>query len=123
MNGHVDDQKRALMCVEVRSSLRASAETVEAWIDTAFDGHFVFSSNLIKELGLDTLLETEAILADGSKVALQTYVCYFDLFGEKIATQVIENEGRFPLLGTALMDDLRLVVDFATKKVDLIKAT
>ncbi|MFK7766755.1 MAG: hypothetical protein AB8B55_06000 [Mariniblastus sp.] len=53
---------------------------------------------------------------------MQTYVCYWDWFGEKIATQVIENEGRFPLLGTALMDDLRLVVNFATKKVGLIKA-
>lgn len=86
----------------MRAGLAAGAETVEAWIDTAFDGHFVFSSNLIKELGFDTLVETEAILADGSKVALQTYVCYLDWFGETIAAQVIENEGRFPLLGTAL---------------------
>ena len=123
MNGHVDDQKRALIRVEVQAKLSASPEIVEAWIDTAFDGHFVFSSNLIKELGLDTLVETEAILADGSKVPLQTYVCYLDWFGKTIATQVVENEGRFPLLGTALMGDLRLIVDYGTKTVDLVKAT
>ena len=123
MNGHVDDQKRAIMRVEVQSSLSAGLEPVDAWIDTAFDGHFVFSSNLIKELGLDTLVETEAILADGSKVPLQTYVCYLEWFGKTIAAQVIENEGRFPLLGTALMGDLRLVVDYPAKRVNLIKAT
>ncbi len=123
MNGQVDDQNRALMRVEVQASLSADKKAVDAWIDTAFDGHFVFSSNLIKELGLETLVETEAILADGSKVPLQTYVCYLEWFGKTIAAQVIENEGRFPLLGTALMGDLRLVVDYAAKSVDLIKVT
>ena len=123
MNGYVDDQNRALMRVEVQASLSAGTEPIEAWIDTAFDGHFVFSSNLIKELGLDTLVETEAILADGSKVALQTYVCYLEWFGKTIAAQVIENEGPFPLLGTALMGDHRLVVDYAAKSVELVKAT
>ena len=123
MNGEVDEQNRALVQVEVRASLGASGEMVDAWIDTAFDGHFVFSSNLVKELGLDTLVETDPILADGSKVALQTYVCYLDWFGDRIAAQVIENEGRFPLLGTALMHDLRLVVDYARKTVELFKAT
>ena len=115
MNGYVDDQNRALMRVEFQASLSGGTESIEAWVDTAFDGHFVFSSNLIKELGLDTLVETEAILADGSKVALQTYVCYLEWFGKTIAAQVIENEGRFPLLGTALMGDLRLVVDYVSK--------
>ena len=96
MIGVVDTQRRALVKIPVRSSLGSEAVEVEAWIDTAFDGHFVFSSGLIKEWSLETLVETEAILADGSKVILQTYVCYLDWFGEKIAAQVVENEGRFP---------------------------
>jgi len=102
MNGFVDKNRKALLPVEVRASFKKNGIVVEAWVDTAFDGHFVFSENLIKELELDTLVETEAVLADGSRVVLPTYVCYLDWFGEKIAAQVIANEGKFPLLGTAL---------------------
>jgi hypothetical protein len=37
---------------------------------------------LIERLQLDSLVETEAILADGSKVTLETFVC----FGTGLAT-------------------------------------
>jgi len=119
MKGYVDDNRRALMAVLIGASEESTPVEIEAWLDTAFDGHFVFASSLIKELGLDTLVETEAILADGSIVALQTFVCFVDWFGEKIPAEVFENEGRFPLLGTALMDGRKLLVDFENRSVEL----
>ena len=120
MKGHADKHNRALLTVDVRSSLSSDSAAVEAWVDTAFDGHFVFSAGLIKELALETLVETEAILADGSKVSLQTYVCYIDWFGQKIASQVIENEGKFPLLGTSLLSKQQLRVDYKAKTLELL---
>lgn len=120
MKGTVDGSMRALISVDVKTSLNSRGEQVEAWIDTAFDGHFVFSSGLIKELDLDTLVETEAVLADGSKVVLQTYVCFIEWFGEKIAAQVVANEGRFPLLGTALLAGRLLRIDYDAKTVELV---
>ena len=119
MKGKVDDSMRALIAVDVKSSLSDKVEQVEAWVDTAFDGHFVFSSGLSKELDLDTLVETEAILADGSKVVLQTYVCFIEWFGEKIAAQVVANEGRFPLLGTAMLAGRYLKIDYNANTVEL----
>lgn len=74
MKGRVDKNNRALSKVAVRAELRGTAMTIDAWVDTACDGHFVFSTALIKELGLETLVETEAILADGTKVTLETFV-------------------------------------------------
>jgi len=119
MNGIVDEQRRAMLPVRVRSTLTGDPVETEAWVDTAFDGHFVFSGNLIKELDLETLVETEAILADGSKVVLQTYVCYLNWFGEEVAAQVVQNEGRFPLLGTALLEGKRLTIDYVAKSVEI----
>jgi clan AA aspartic protease len=119
MNGVVDDQRRALLRLPVHQSFGNPSVEIEAWVDTAFDGHFVFSSGLIKELSLETLVETEAILADGSKVVLQTYVCYLTWFGEKVAAQVVENEGRFPLLGTTLLDQRELSIDYAGRTLKL----
>lgn len=119
MNGIVDEDNRALIHVAIRANAEQPTKEVEAWIDTAFDGHFVFSGRIVQQLGLETLAETEAILADGSKVALQTYVCYLDWFGETIAAQVVENEGRFPLLGTGLLADRKLMIDYAKKTIEL----
>ena len=99
--------------------MKKQAVPIEAWIDTAFDGHFVFSSTLIENPGLDTLVETEAILADGTKVTLETFVAYLDWFGEIIPVQVVSNEGQFPLLGTALLRERRLVVDFRKSTLEV----
>ncbi|NLF16753.1 MAG: hypothetical protein GX595_05790, partial [Lentisphaerae bacterium] len=82
MTGWVDDDRRALVTIAIGATPKSRASNVDAWVDTAFDGHFVFAMQLIEELGLDTLAETEAILAEGSKVTLETYVAYLEWFGE-----------------------------------------
>lgn len=72
MKGFVDERDRALMPIRVANKLRSELTEVVAWIDTAFDGHLVFSRELIGRLNLEALVETEAILADGSKVSLES---------------------------------------------------
>jgi len=117
--GYVDDKRRALLDVSVSKTLAGDSVLVTTWIDTAFDGHLVFSRTLIEELALDELVDTEAILADGSKVVLETFVCFLDWFGERIPLQVIANDGLYPLLGTALLDQRVLQIDYAQKSLSL----
>ncbi len=74
MIGTVDAENRALLEIVVCSRLAGNYIPVTAWIDTAFDGHLVFPLELIRELALDALVKTEAILADGSKILLDTYL-------------------------------------------------
>ena len=108
-----------MLTISVSKDLAGASINVTTWIDTAFDGHLVFSRQLIRELALDTLVETEAILADGSKVILETFVCFVDWFGERVALQVIANEGSFPLLGTGLLEGRVLHIDFAQRSLTL----
>jgi len=117
--GSVDDKSRALLEIPIANELNGPSTSVTAWIDTAFDGHLVFSQNLINALSLNTLAETEAILADGSKVQLETYLCYLDWFGQKIPVQVIANDGVYPLLGTGLLEQRILHIDYAAKNLSL----
>lgn len=119
MNGTVDDKARALLEICVAKSLGEPPASITSWIDTAFDGHLVFSQNLIDELGLESLVETEAILADGSRVQLETYLCYIEWFGEKLAVQVIARDGKFPLLGTGLLDKRVLHIDYTRRELRL----
>ena len=119
MIGIVDEEDRALMDVPVSDALYGAYTPVRAWIDTAFDGHLVFPRELIEQLNLETLIETEAVLADGSKVTLETFVCFVDWFGNRLPLQVIANEGRFPLLGTGLLKQRVLHIDYAKKELRL----
>lgn len=119
MRGHVDQSARALLEIAVSAEMAGTSHPISTWIDTAFDGHLVFSNELIEDLELETLVQTEAILADGSKVTLETYLCYMDWFGDQIPVQVIANEGRLPLLGTGLLNGHVLLVDYIGREVSL----
>jgi hypothetical protein len=46
-------------------------------------------------------------------------VCYVQWFGEVIAAQVIANDGKIPLLGTELLANRTLVVDYVNRGVAL----
>ncbi len=119
MNGIVDQHDRALLAIQVRKSLGSPPVAVTAWIDTAFDGHPVFPAGLIGELGLEPLVQTDALLADGSRAVLETHLCIVDWFGEKKALQVIASDCRRPLLGIGLLTGRVLHIDFAAKVLSL----
>lgn len=57
MIGRVDDGCRALLEVRISHALKGEYSAVTTWVDTAFDGHLVFSLELIKELQLEPLVE------------------------------------------------------------------
>ena len=119
MKGYVDDHSRPILKIEIGAKAASIGHEIEAWIDTAFDGHFVLPIGQIETLGLEALAETEAILADGNKIVLQTYVCYLRWFGKIVPAQVVANDGRFPLFGTAFLSDRVLTIDFAEKSVTI----
>jgi clan AA aspartic protease len=117
--GHVDEQGRALIEVPISKTPKGRETLVATWIDTAFDGHLVFPLQLIEQLGLETLAETEAILADGTKETFETYLCYVDWFGEKHPLQVIASDARFPLLGVGLLMNHDLHISYRTGKIEI----
>ena len=89
------------------------------WIDTAFDGHLVLPWEMIKELELEPLAQAEGILADGSRVVLETFFCYVEWFSKQMPLQVIANDGRFPLLGTEMLHDRVLHIDYRERVLSL----
>jgi len=107
------------MDVNVGPTESEQPSPITVWIDTAFDGFFVFPRAMIQELGLHQEALAEAILADGRQVTLESYVCYVDWFGEVVAAQVIANEGKVPLLGTEFLANHRLVVDYVERTVTI----
>lgn len=119
MRGYVDESHRALISVKIGRTVSDQPSEITVWIDTAFDGFLVFPRTMIEELGLRQEALTQAILADGSQVTLESFVCYVDWFGKVVAAQVIANNGMLPLLGTEFLTKRRLVVDYVDRVVSI----
>jgi clan AA aspartic protease len=119
MKGQVDSFGRALVTVTIRSSDVAPAHDVQAWIDTGFNGDLVLPQQEIDQLGLPESGTVKAILADGSEVALQRYVCRIDWFGEQRELEVVANDGEYPLLGVGLLLGLDLYISYRSGEITI----
>jgi len=119
VNGIVDESMRALIDVSVAAAKGAKKEVMTVWIDTAFNGGLVIPRQDVERLGLKQASTTQAILADGRSVDLETFTCHLEWFGDVYQTQVVSNDGGFPLLGTLLLADRKLTIDYKTKTVVL----
>lgn len=119
MRGFVDDKLRALVRVPVSASSDGRRMDMVMWIDTAFNGGLVVPRKQIAKLGMVKESSAEAILADGHSVQLETFACFFDWFGNSCETQIVANDGEYPLLGTMLLDGHRLEIDYEAKTVEL----
>jgi predicted aspartyl protease len=119
VKGFVDDGLRALLRVPVAASGDGDRNEILVWIDTAFNRGLVIPRTQIAALGLVKESSAEAILADGNLVELETFACFFDWFGNSYETQIVANDGKYPLLGTMLLDGHRLNVDYEAKTVEV----
>jgi clan AA aspartic protease len=119
LNGRVDESLRALVDIAVRRTESEAPKVLTVWIDTAFNGFLVFPQEMIEELRLEQEAATDAILADGSRVTLESFVCYVEWFGTVLPAQVIGNNGKLPLLGTELLAKRKLLIDYSTGVVSI----
>ena len=119
MKGIVDDELRALIDVSICATSDAERQTLRVWVDTAFNGGLVIPLDKIETPGLREATSTRAILADGNQVDLSTYTCYLEWFGSVYRTQVVANDGQYPLLGTMLLADRDPAISYRRKTVSL----
>jgi len=115
----VDASMRALLDVAVAAAKGAATQRITVWIDTAFNGGLVMPRQHIERLGLKQASTARALLADGRPVDVETFTCHLEWFGDEYRTQVVATDGEFPLLGTLLLADRKLTIDYKTKTVAL----
>jgi predicted aspartyl protease len=119
VKGLVDDKLRALIRVPVSASSAGGRSEINVWIGTAFNGTLVLPCQQMDALGLVQESSAEAILANGQTVELETFACFVEWFGNSYETQVVANDGEYPLLGTMFLAGHRLEIDYSAKAVEL----
>jgi len=121
--GHVDNELRALVPIQIGPRHGDASREILAWVDTAFNGSLVIPQATIDDAGLEMESTAEAVLADGNQVMLATYGCCIQWFGNRYDTQVAANDGAYALLGTMLLDGLRLEIDYAKGVVTILQTS
>lgn len=81
-------------------------------VDTGYTGYLSLPPDAVAALKLSFQFETPAILADGSSVLLDVHQATILWNGEHRVVRVVAMTGR-PLLGTSLLAQTELVVQFA----------
>ncbi len=84
---------------------------VEFVVDTGFEGFLTLPPNIVAELSLPYLAKIQANLADNSRVATNAYAITIVWNGVEREVVVLAM-GRRPLVGTALLEDCHLGIDF-----------
>jgi clan AA aspartic protease len=84
---------------------------IECVVDTGFEGFLTLPSSVIAEIGLRYLAQINANLAENSNVATNVYLATILWNGVEKDVAVL-GMGRRPLIGSALLEDCHLSIDF-----------
>jgi len=84
---------------------------IDCIVDTGFEGFLTLPSAVISKLGLQYIARIDANLADNSNVAVNVYLATILWNGVEREVAVL-GMGRRPLIGTALLEDYHLSIDF-----------
>jgi clan AA aspartic protease len=94
---------------------------ITAIIDTGFDGEISLPTPLAVGLGLELAAETTVELADGTIKKQLVFAGSVHLLGETRNVAIFISDSDDALIGTALLADCRLTIDFPTNMVRLIR--
>ena len=95
--------------------------SVTCIIDTGFEGDICLPTALAVRLGLELTGETEVELADGTVKKQLVFGGSVRFLGQTRKIGILISDSEDALLGTALLADCRLTIDFPTGKVKLVR--
>ena len=109
MTGRITPDREAVLDLVVVGSGRKQA-TLEAVIDTGFNGYLVLSSNLAHRLEFQLVGNRRATLGDGHSIVLDAYLGTVIWHGRERAILVLQAEGG-QLIGMSLLLGSRVTLD------------
>jgi clan AA aspartic protease len=102
---------------KVEVSGRHRSVTVDAVVDTGFDGFISVPTRLAVTLGLELTGTLLFELADGSQTEELIFSGRVKIAGKTRKAQVLVSDSQDVLLGTRLLKDCQLTIDFSTGSV------
>jgi predicted aspartyl protease len=103
-----------MLAVALRGVL--GAVSVEALVDTCFNGHLIVTPDIVSRLGLRYYGPVAGMQADGQVRVRRGYLVEVDWLAGPVRCVAVESNLPWCVVGTALLDGRRLEIDFGTAK-------
>jgi len=107
--------------IEVKLDLGKEKRAVNAVIDTGFNGYISVPKKLIDESDWDFLGIEEYELASGELMRERVFLGRIEIGTEKLAVFVLSNNSSDTLVGTKLLRNRLLIINFADKTLKIEK--
>jgi len=117
LTGSIDGGGRAMVKLAARHPYTGVSLDLEACVDTGFTGSLILTAQQISLLGLAPSATRTGRLADGAMVVMRAHTCLVPWFGALRQVEALLGGGQSALLGTELLDGLRLTIDYVAKTV------
>ena len=101
INGTVTDRREAIIDLDVVGR-NQNEVSVEAAIDTGFNGYLTLSKATVDSLELQSAGNRTATLGDGNTVILEVYLAVVIWHGQEREVLALQTEGE-PLVGMSLL--------------------
>lgn len=109
IRGRVGPGQRAFVEVTLRGG-DGQQVSVEAVLDTGFEGYLILTPDIIQRLGLDYPQGDSYILANGQPAQFPTYLATVSWHDRPRLVLVLESNGA-PLLGASMLWGSRVILD------------
>lgn len=119
--GHVDERGWPVLSVQIKGA--RSEVTLGAVIDTGFDGFVCVPVEVAVQLGLELVGFQTVEYADGRKARELVFLGSVILAGRERKVEISLTEAQEALIGTGLLADYRLEIDFPRRSVRLREGT
>jgi clan AA aspartic protease len=110
--GWVDANGEAIVPIAL-----AAGVTINFVIDTGFDGELLLPASVAETLLLPIIGERECLVVGGAILTNFTSLVEIDWMGSPRVTEVILSEGDDYLVGTSLLRQTRLKIDYIARSV------
>jgi len=120
IEGFVNDLNEPIVDLDIHISDNDLRKT-EGIVDTGFNGYISIPATLIEESNWHFLGTEEYELANGDVVEEKVYLGKVIFDGDETLVFSLTNRSQDTLIGTKLLKDRTLIVDFKTAKVVIKK--
>ena len=106
--------------IEIRVIGRREDVTITPTIDTGFDGQLCLPVEIAIQLGLELVSRVSVELANGSSQKTLVFSGTIEIGNQEVEAEIILTESDDPLIGTGLLKDMVLNIDFRERKVEIL---
>jgi clan AA aspartic protease len=118
--GHVDRATLSPIVPLPLLSAYNNLVTIETTIDTGYNGELILPEDQIQKLGLEYVGTIDGELANGEVVEMKLYKGRLQWFDNIKEVAIGSTESDSPLLGTQLLTDCELRINFKDGDVEIL---